>query len=177
MKRILLSIFCVCSICCYSQNLSVAGVSLGDEYSRVESLLEYRYGTTFSKEHNEICYYEINIGGINYDSASFDFIYRSATRDRRLNGVFLSSHFKLSELEQAKRYRDRIAELYAKKYYDMESLNNDDGFKIYRCALNADREFFMILISLKKSVSKGGDTFYYVTVSYGPQYEESTDDI
>lgn len=160
----------------YAQIPSVAGVSLGDPYDITESTLEKRYGSTIGKEYNKITYYDMTVGGYTYNFATFEFSY--VMGERRLNLVELSRHFELSELSRAKQFRDNIAETYARKYTDMDSFTDENGFKLYRCFLNRSKKYYNILITLSKGKSRGGDTFYYVNVSYGPWFmSETPDDI
>lgn len=176
MKRILSLLLLLLTLNVFGQ--SVAGVSLGDGYDNVERTLEQRYGSTIFKEYNEILYQDISIGGITYDFSKFYFVYRPEIKERRLNQVYLSSYFKLSELNKAKSHRDYIASIYAKKYNDIEERIDDDGFKYYVCSYNPYSDFYRIGIFLYKEESKGGETFYYVGVSYGPYYKSSSlDDI
>lgn len=154
----------------------VAGVFLRQEYNSVKQQLEKRYGYSYSSNHNKIEYKDISIGGINYEWAEFQFVYHSQAM--RLNTVEFSYHFKLSELNDAKKYRDYIASVYAKKYEDIVEAKNEDGFKMYGCSYNEDYGRPAIIINLCKSKSIAGETFYYVTVNYGPVYQnDEIDDI
>lgn len=174
MRRLLSLLLLLFTLNVFGQ--SVAGVSLRDEYSKVERTLEQRYGTAIVKEYNEISYKEITVGGITYEFSDFEFLYRNTTQDRRLNSVRFSNRFKLTELNKAKSHRDYIASVYAKKYNDIEETKDEYGFKMYRCSYNPLSESFRIIIYLVKGESKGGDTYYYVVVHYGPAYYDNIED-
>lgn len=137
---------------------SVAGVNFFTHKSEAVKQLKNRFGTPFEERSDELEYLEIQLGGVFYTFASFYFDH----------GLFVGAKFSnyYNTAEEAKRQRDKIAEVYSEKYHIYSTTTDDAGFKAYRFGSLDEESYYPIVIDIVKGKSRGGDTHYYVEVWY-----------
>ncbi len=153
---------------------SVAGVKFGIEKKSAIIQLVERFGNFYDEDLEEVTFYAVTIGGINYDVAHFCF----------KNNIFVRadfySHYELSEIEKAKQKRNEISSIYNKKYNNSHfDMIDDLGFKIdcYGDSFYEGDDYNPILIRINKWKTKFGSYCYYVFVSYYNYLKNSLDDI
>lgn len=140
--------------------VSVAGVKFNDIRYNVVSKLKERFGYDNIKDNGSVfTVYEPNIGGINFKYADFFF------NNSRLIAATLVKNFKLSEFNLAKKDRDAIAQQYGLKYKNIKSKIDKNGIKYYICGM-VENNRYPIIITLRKGLSNGGTTYYYLEVRY-----------
>ena len=150
---------------------SVAGVDFGSSRYSVLSKLKERFGYSYRENGNCISFMDVNIGGFEYEFAEFHFSRNG------LCYVQLQKHFDVNKFDKAKIFRDNIASSYGRKYKNIKSRIDDrTKIKYYVCGMMENRKY-PIVIDLIKSTSKGGQTFYYVTVDYFTMDDAVNDDI
>lgn len=172
MKKILLFlILCICSpICTWAQG-SVLGIKFGNSYDYVKQLLKARYGEFgVSENKGGLQVYDISVGDFTFNSGQFDFQYNGS--ESYFYYAEFQKNFKPSESEQAKTFRESLRFVLSRKYLAGYIWTNNQGYRCYNFAEPGDdpKDAPACSLVVEKSKSKGGDTFIYVTLYYGPHY-------
>ena len=138
---------------------SVAGVEFGDSKYKVIPKLQSRFGYDYREYGTYISFTNPTIGGNDFTFGYFYF------DDSKFAAAQLIRVFKTSEFTKAKQFRDMLASQYGKKYKNINSKIDADGYKYYRCGRVVNSKY-PIMIYLFKAASKGGQLMYYVHVDY-----------
>lgn len=154
----------------------VAGIDFGCSYDKAKKILEERYGVMASYSTiNNISYYNISVGTIEFQSADFGFQYGKSGL-RCFNQATFSTPYELSELKDAIKTREYIKGILSKKYVIETIIQN--SMKYYVCGVNElCPDGYVITLGVFKSKSKSGKYYYYVTLSYGPVNYINNDDL
>ena len=141
----------------------VAGVKFGEDIATVKKAIGKKYGKYSPiQDTNKLTYTDITIGGTHYNFAVFYF-----KEDRGLVSVDMQSYFKTWQKDEAMMALDGIKSQYQNKYPNLITLKEDPDDVMYVCgSFLPDYKLPPISISLEKSLSRGGDIFYYVRVRY-----------
>lgn len=138
---------------------SVAGVEFGTKrYSAIEKF-KSRFGYSYTDNGTYVTFREPSIGGNDFSYAEFYF------KGDTFCAACLTRLFELSDFNKAKAFRDRLATQYGNKYENIKSRIDKAGFKYYLCGM-VENGRYPIWIGIEKSQSKGGKTYYYVSISY-----------
>ena len=155
----------------------VCGITFGSSYETVEYALESRHGekspysTRFSIE-----YYDFHMGNFIFDNVNFEFQYDVIGKSY-FNYAIFSSHFDLKQEKEAKYLLKSLVETLSKKYDVIHRVNSDTGNEFYLCGDDPFEDRYLIALNMEKSISNGGDWYFYVNLSYGPiNFVSSTSD-
>lgn len=178
MKRcFLVFVYVFCSFYVFSQSYptGVCGILFGTSYEAAEKELSKKYGEkSYGSSINSIEYYDIKVGNIFFEFASFNF--QNAYGSRLFNEADFYNHFETKK--DAEEFLEYVSDTLFEKYNDMEKLYDKNDMPLYRCGLNETEGKFRILVTLSKGKSKGGDTYYYVHMYYmGRDYVNPMDDL
>lgn len=176
-KIILLIISAIFSLNGFSQD-SVLGIKFGDTYSSVKGALEDRYGEFNVLEDGDgLQVYDINIGAYTFNAGLFDFQYSQGYS--YFYYAEFQKNFSVNESSNAKNFREQLRFTLIKKYHFCYQWQNDQGYKCYSFSTIQDNVVNSPDVTLltRKSKSKGGKYYIYVTLYYGPHYfvDESSD--
>lgn len=138
---------------------SVAGADFGDSRDLVMSKLKSRFGYDYTNNGASVSFFEPTLGGYDYTYGEFYFM-----KDKFVAAQFVRI-FPLNEFVKAKKFRDSVAGQYGLKYKNIKSRIDKKGFKYYICGQVVNNRY-PIMISLRKSESKGGKWYYYVYTDY-----------
>ena len=138
----------------------VAGVKFGDSRESVKRVIETKSSQILESDSHHIIFSKTKVGGITYSYAEFYFL-----PGRGLVAVNLSKSFYSWQEEEAKAMFDNLVAQYKSKYTNLKE--NDEGTYAFCGAYTDDyKDMPPIVISRKKSLSRGGDMMYYVDVNY-----------
>jgi hypothetical protein len=140
----------------------VAGVKFGDSRENVRRVISAKSQELLESDSHSLKYYKVKIGGVTYDYATFYF-----TADKGLISVNLQKPFHSWRQEEAEMaYKDIISQ-YKRKYTNFKVLKDEPEEKAGDCgAYTDDYDYKPILITFRKSLSRGGDIMYYIQVEY-----------
>lgn len=171
MRNIVIIVICIIALQVKAQGLpSVAGVTFGQSYEQCKAELDNRYNggdSSLQSEKNTLYYYDIMFAGEYFSCAIFYF--QSCEYHSYLYYINFQKGFDLDELQLAKKKRDRLLNIYKKKYDYRWSGLADNGLKYYVLGHawdNADKGFIVIDCDKTKTVS--GKMKYWTNVYYGP---------
>ena len=187
MKKVLLSVILLHASlnCLWSENqrqndnkanivTGVAGINFGESESVAKSKLKARFGD-FTADNNSITFINPTVGDVLYDYAVFYFKYNQSTKQKELVAASLSKHFYTWNYEDAKMFYNSVTSRYASKYTnELDLSKNDNLLKLYG-SITEDYSMPPITISLSKGVSRGGESYYYVTVKYASSTLSTSD--
>lgn len=149
---------------------SVLGIKFGSSYWQTKKALEDRYGTDNVAEVKGVLYvFDVQLGNYYFNLASFEF-------QRDANGTYFNyaefeRRYPVNDVETAKTERDYLFGLIEEKYKDENgSYTNDQGFKCYWFGKNPKSTGALGSVYLNKGKSRGGETFLFLTLEYGPIY-------
>lgn len=151
---------------------SLSGCNFGDTKTNVTAQLNRRYGAPLNKEDNEVDYNQITIGGHTYDWAAFYFKKDPRTGNMVFVSAKLEKHYYTYQADAAKADYQGLVRQYSRKYTNLTS-HEHDGLLVSQCGYPDKDLTYPITIVCEKGHSKGGDTFYYVSVYYYPSEVES----
>lgn len=143
---------------------SVAGCEFGDSKQNVTAKFRSKSQTLLSSTDNEVIYYGVTIGGTYFKRASLYFM------NNKFVACLFDTEYDTWRKDKAITHYQNLCAQYGRKYSN--GLNSDDdpeNMKSYYGMLQSDYEdgtTTPIVITMKKGESRGGDTYYYVTVSY-----------
>lgn len=140
----------------------VAGVKFGDDRETVRRAIAQRSDRLLDSDSHSLTFYDVQVGGMNYDFATFYFV-----RGKGLVSVYLEKPFDVWKKEEAIMMYETIFAQYRRKYSNFKVMLDDMDHKFCVCGAYVDGyRNSPIFISYDKSLSKGGDIKYYVSVSY-----------
>ncbi|MCI7576043.1 MAG: hypothetical protein ACI3Z5_07445 [Paludibacteraceae bacterium] len=140
----------------------VAGVKFGDSRETVRNVISAKADKLLESDSHALNYYKVKIGGITYDYVTFYF-----TQGKGLISVNLQSSFYSWRNEEAKMFYENVISQYSRKYSNFKVITDEQNEKFAACGAFIDGYDYMpILITLTKSLSRGGDIMYYVQVDY-----------
>lgn len=161
---------------------SIAGVRLGE--TRTNTINAFKQRGTFLKSENKTTYfYDVNFGGSTYNIATLYFQYDSRRKDVVFSAAKFEKNFREWKQEEAVMMYEAVISNFKAKYTNCLVLKDEPNEKMMVCGMleekYADGKMPPIVVSFILGVSRGGDKFYYVTVSYFEQRMSSaaTDDI
>ena len=143
---------------------SVAGCEFGDTKQNVTAKFRSKTKDCIDVDAHSITYSGVSFGGHYFKRGTLYF-----KHDKFVACTF-ETEFYTWKYEEAKATYESICSQYNRKYTNGQTLSNDSDKMIsFYGMLQSDYEdgtLPPIIISMKKGVSRGGDTYYYVTVSY-----------
>lgn len=140
----------------------VAGVKFGDSRETVRNVISAKADKLLESDSHALNYYKVKIGGITYDYATFYF-----SQGKGLISANLQSSFYSWRDEEAKMFYENVVSQYSRKYSNFKVITDEPDEKVAACGAFIDGYDYMpILITLSKSLSRGGDIMYYVQVDY-----------
>ena len=149
---------------------SVLGIEFGSSYQQTKKALEDRYGEhNVSEKESALYVFDLQMGNYYFNVARFEF-------QRDANGTYFNyAHFErrfsVNDIETAKTERDYLFGLIKEKYKDENaSYINDQGFKCYWFGHNPKSIAPVGVVYLEKEKSRGGQTYLFLTLEYGPIY-------
>lgn len=143
----------------------VAGVEFGKPYSQIRPQFNYKFGTPLEENSHEISYSNATIGGHRYDIASFYFAINPDTKLNCLVAAKLSNSFHSWERDKAYEVYNTIVSQFSRKYQNTHEGEFEGNGKFCQMGMVQD-DHYPIFISMEKSLSRGGEWRWYVTVSY-----------
>lgn len=143
---------------------SVAGCEFGDSRKNVMEKFRPRAANFLSEDAQSVTYSDIKIGGQYFKLGNLYFI----------NGKFISCKFETNfntwRKDEAIATYKSLCSTYDNKYTNAIHVDDDsENMNSYYGMVQSDYEDAKIppiIITMAKGVSRGGDTYYYVTVSY-----------
>lgn len=161
---------------------SIAGVRFGE--TRTNAINAFKQRGTFMKNEDKITYFSnVNFGGNTFAIATLYFQYDSKRYDSVLASAKFEKNFYEWHKEEARMMYEAVASQFQQKYSNCTVIKDEEDSKMMVCGMlddnYAEGKIPPIIISLDLGVSRGGDKFYYVTISYFVQRMNSaaTDDI
>lgn len=173
MKRFLFLLYFVCAyVISFAQEIpSVAGVKFGWSYSKCKQILDNRFnGGNSSSQYtpNELYYYDVYFAEEYFSYVHFRFQV-DGLNNTYLQQVSFFASFDLDEAKTAKDKRDRLFNLYNKKYDFRWSDVDEDGWKYYVLGYDPfSPKDGLIVIFVSKTDTKAGVPKLWTTISYGP---------
>ena len=140
----------------------VAGVKFGDSRETVRKVISSKANQLLESDSHSLNFYKVKIGGTTYDYATFYF-----TQGKGLVSVNLQSCFYSWREEEAKMTYENVVSQYKRKYTNFEVVKDKSDEKAAICGAYIDGyEYKPIIITLTRSLSRGGDIMYYVQIDY-----------
>ncbi|MCQ2342943.1 MAG: hypothetical protein MJZ75_05585 [Paludibacteraceae bacterium] len=143
---------------------SVAGCVFGDSRQNVTNKFHLKTNKYIKSDAHSVLYSGITIGGNYFKRGTLYFI-----NDKFVSCKF-ESEFYTWKYEEAKATYDALCSQYDRKYTNAHHFDQseDDLCSAYGMFQDdyEEGQMYPIIISLRKNVSQGGDTYYYVSVSY-----------
>ena len=151
---------------------SVLGIDFGSSYETVKAALEERYGKyEVSEVDGQLKIYGLTVGDFHFDIGTFTF-QRNGSQSYFSSAEF-QKHYSVTSTSGAKAERDYLYNTIKDKYADeyLEAFTNDQGFKCYKFGIDPKDESKVLgNIQVFKGRSKGGQTYLYLIMEYGPIY-------
>lgn len=150
---------------------SVAGCNFGDDKSAVLTKLTARFGKRpYENTNNVLGFDGVEIGGRKYDYVEFFFKYNSMSGRSELVSAQFQKRFFTFEEEAAKAWYGNVVGQYARKYTNLHSSEDQGDFMASTCGAtyiaSTGEARFPIIITCEKTVSRGGEMYYFVLVNY-----------
>jgi len=148
----------------------VVGVQFGWSLSKCKSILDKRFNNgedSYQLNKNVLTYYDIDFANETFNYVIFSF--QNDGTHTYLSSILFNSRFNLDQAKYAKGQRDRLFEVFSKKYNYRWQGTDDNGYKYY--VLGEDpknKENGFIVISTGKGKTNKGETKLWTTVTYGP---------
>lgn len=148
---------------------SIAGVRFGE--TRQNTINAFKQRGTFLKNEDKITYFSnISFGGSLFSTAIFYFQDDSRRYDKVLTAAKFEKNFYEWRKEEALMIYDAVVSRFKEKYTNCIVLKDEPDHKTMVCGMiddnYADGKMPPIIVSFELGISRGGDKFYYVTVSY-----------
>ena len=148
---------------------SIAGVKFGE--TRTNTINAFKQRGTFMKNEDKVTYFSnVSFGGSTFNIATFYFQYDSRRKDVVLSAARFEKNFYEWRKEEAEMMFKAVASRFKDKYTNYTVLYDEEDKKAVVCGMLDDNysngKMPPIIISFELGVSRGGDKFYYVTVSY-----------
>ena len=140
----------------------VGGVKFGDDMVAVRRVIASKSDRLSDSDSHTLTYYKTKIGGSTYDFASFYFI-----QGKGLVSVTLQNAFYSWRKEEAEMAYEGVISQFKRKYSNFKVRQDEVDDKMCTCGAYVDGyDYPPIIITFRKSLSKGGDIMYYVMVTY-----------
>lgn len=161
---------------------SIAGVRFGE--TRTNTINAFKQRGTFLRNEDKKTYFsDVTFGGSTYSVATLFFQYDSRRKDLVFSAAKFEKNFYEWRKEEAVMMYEVIVSNFKAKYTNCLVLFDEPDKRVMVCGMLDDQyddgKMPPIVVSMEMGVSRGGDKFYYVTVSYFEQRMNSadTDDI
>lgn len=138
----------------------VAGVKFGDSRESVRRVISAKADDLLESDSHSLMFYRVKIGGSIYDYATFYFL-----PDKGLVSVNLSRVFQSWQEEEAKDFYESAVAQYKSKYTNLHQ-NKEEDYAFCGAYTDDYKDMPPIVISRKKSLSRGGEMKYYVDINY-----------
>lgn len=150
---------------------SVAGCNFGDEKLAVVTKLTTRFGKRpYENTNNVLGFDGVEIGGKKYDYVEFFFKYNSTSGRSELVSAQFQKRFFTFEEEAAKAWYGNVVSQYSRKYTNLHSSDDRGDFMASTCGATytaaTGEARYPIIITCEKTVSRGGEMYYFVLVNY-----------
>lgn len=156
---------------------SVAGCRFGIDKDDAISFFKRKYNSYSDGDNYVWNFYDISFAGYMFDCMTLHFF--NGSYFQWFHAIDFQKGFELYEYERAKRMFESIRKLYSSKYSNESK--HEDYLYTYGAFENdyEDGEIKPIILELKKSYSKGGKEYYYITISYyiAKTFDVYSDDI
>ena len=148
---------------------SIAGVRFGETLTNTINAFKQR-GTLLKNDGKEVYFSDVTFGGLSYNNAVFYFQYDTKRFCNVLAAAKFEKNFYEWRKEEALMTYESVVHTFQEKYTNCTVLIDEDYKKAMVCGmLESDYEdgnIPPITITLDLGVSRGGDKYYYVTVTY-----------
>ncbi len=161
---------------------SVAGVRFGETKANTINAFKQR-GTLIENKDKETYFSKVDFGGANYNMAILYFQYDSRRKDMVFSAAKFEKNFYEWRKDEAVMMYEAVTSQYKSKYTNGVVISDEEDEKMMVFGMRSDDyedcKMPPIIVSMSLGVSRGGDKFYYVTVSYFEKRMSSTaiDDI
>lgn len=146
----------------------VAGLKFGDTKASVEAKAKSKWLQRATDEHSST-YIGVSVGGVSYEALTLYYKYDNTKKCEVLVAADMQKHFSTFDYAEAEAAFNSVRSTYNNKYTN-EHFAEDGNEKLAGYGMMTpdyvNETLTPILISLRKSLSKGGEFYYYVTVSY-----------
>lgn len=148
---------------------SIAGVRFGE--TRTNTINAFKQRGTFINNEDKFTYFsDVSFGGSLFSTAIFYFQDDSRRYDKVLTAAKFEKNFYEWRKAEALMMYEAVASRFKEKYTNCIVLKDEPDQKTMVCGMiddnYADGKMPPIIVSYELGVSRGGDKFYYVTVSY-----------
>lgn len=148
---------------------SIAGVKFGE--TRIKTIDAFKQRGTFLESEGKLSYFsDVNFGGSTYNLVTLHFNYDPKRNDMTFSAAKFEKNFYEWRREEAEMTYASIVSTFQDKYTNCTVLKDEVGGKCMVCGMlqddYAEGKIPPIMISLELGVSRGGDKYYYVTVTY-----------
>lgn len=150
----------------------IAGVRFGETRNNVINAFKQR--GTFLKNEDKLTYFiDVNFGGTTYSIATFFFQYDTRRYDNVLAAAKFEKNFSEWRRDEAVMMYENVVSSFQRKYSNSMVVRDEKDSKAMVCGMLEDD--YMnggmppIIVSLELGLSRGGDKYYYVTVTYFEQ--------
>ena len=157
---------------------SIAGVRFGE--TRTNTINAFKQRGTFIKNESNITYFSnVSFGGSTYSIAKFYFEYDKRRYENVLAAAKFEKNFYEWRREEAVMMYEAVTSSFSSKYTNGTIIKDEEDEKMMVFGMlsddYADGKIPPIIVSLDLGISRGGDKFYYVSVSYFEQRMSSVD--
>lgn len=148
---------------------SIAGVRFGE--TRTKTINAFKQRGSFLKNEDKITYFsDVNFGGSTYNIVKLYFQFDFRQYDNVLAAAKFEKNFYEWRKDEALMMYKAVVNTYKSKYTNCIELKDEEDSKITFCGMLDDNydegKIPPIAISFELGISRGGEKFYYVTVSY-----------
>ena len=148
---------------------SSAGVRFGE--TRANTINAFKQRGTFVKNEGQLSYFSnVSFGGGTYNLATLYFQYDSRRYETVLAAARFEKNFYEWRKEEALMMYEAVVSKFQEKYTNCLVLKDEADSKAMVCGMLEDEyeggNLPPIVVTFELGVSRGGDKFYYVTVSY-----------
>lgn len=149
---------------------SVAGCQFGTEATAAKDFFDRKFGNAYNSDNYTAHYMDINFIGQIFSSATIYFKYNAQSKKNEFCAIDFQKYYSTREYDAAKAKFDALRSIFSNKYTNERYIEHE-GSKDLTCyygMLNLDYSdtALPIRLTLEKSYSKGGELYYYVTISY-----------
>lgn len=148
---------------------SIAGVRFGE--TRTNTINAFKQRGRFLKNEDNITYFSnVNFGGSTYSIAKFYFEYDKRRYENVLAAAKFEKNFYEWRREEAVMMYEAVTSSFSSKYTNGTIIKDEEDEKMMMFGMlsddYADGKIPPIIVSFDLGISRGGDKFYYVSVSY-----------
>lgn len=147
----------------------VAGLQFGDTKVKIENKLYGKWQKIVVDEHSTM-YNDVSVGGCLYNNFVLYYKYDETQKTQVLVSANLQKRFRTWQDKEAKEFYEMVCNIYKNKYSNFNVVKNEDEYKLAVCGMYTqdykNGEYPPIFITYEKSLSKGGDWYYFIVVNY-----------